>query len=264
MKASSDTPTASVPLLNRGKKHDHLELLARIDTSGSISAAANALGMSYKAAWEAVEKINNLADQPLVKRRVGGRQGGGAELTPQGRRLVAAYRRLDMERERVLAHLNQVMDDFDAYYSMIRRFDIKTSARNQFLGKVQSLKQGEINTEVILDIGGGDELVAIITRDSVAHLELAEGTEAYALIKAPWVILTTDTSLKTSARNRLCGVVARCQEGAVNAEVVIELPGGKHLAAIVTNDSTHSLGLREGARVCALIKSSHIILAVPA
>ena len=139
---------------------------------------------------------------------------------------------------------------------------MKTSARNQFLGTVKSIKQGPISAEVVMDIGGGDELVASITHDSKEHLALAEGMEVYALIKASWIIIATDNSLKFSARNRLCGVVARCQEGAVNAEVVIELPGGKTLAAIVTNDSIASLGLKQGMHVCALIKASHIILAV--
>jgi molybdate transport system regulatory protein len=141
---------------------------------------------------------------------------------------------------------------------------MKTSARNQFLGNVTKVTRGAVNSEVILDIGGGDSLAAIITNESVDNLALAPGVEAYALIKAPWVIVTTDESMKTSARNRLCGVVARCIEGAVNGEVIIDLPGGKSVAAIITNDSIQSLGLKEGVRACALIKASHIILAVPA
>lgn len=251
-----------LPALSRGKRWDHLELLERIDASGSISAAAHAMGMSYKAAWQAVEAMNNLSEQPVVARQTGGKHGGGTTLTDYGRRVVAAYRRLEKERERVLTHLNRIMDDFDQYYRVIRRFDMQTSARNQFLGKVKSVKPGAVNAEVILDIGGGDELAAIITHDSVEHLDLKPADEAYALVKAPWVILTTDASLKTSARNRLCGSVVRCQGGAVNGEVVIELPGGKLVAAIVTNDSIESLGLKVGVRACALIKASHIILAV--
>lgn len=254
----------ALPALSRGKRWDHLELLERIDASGSISAAANAMGMSYKAAWQAVEAMNNLSEHPLVARQTGGKHGGGTTLTEYGRRVVAAYRRLEKERERVLAHLGRLMDDFDEYYRMIRRFDMQTSARNQFLGTVQSVKTGAVNAEVILDIGGGDELAAIITNDSVEHLALKPGLEAYALVKAPWVILTTDDGLKTSARNCLCGTVVRCQEGAVNGEVIIELAGGKTVAAIVTNDSIQSLGLNAGVRACALIKASHVILAVPA
>jgi molybdate transport system regulatory protein len=250
--------------ISRGRRWDHLELLERIDVSGSISAAASAMGMSYKAAWEAVEAINNLSEQSLVERKTGGQHGGGSTLTTYGRRVVGAYRRLELEREQVLAKLAQVMDDFDEYYHLIRRFDMKTSARNQYLGSVKSIKLGAINAEVVLDIGGGDTLAAVITNESVEHLGLKVGSEAYAMIKAPWVIVTTSDGFKTTARNELRGTVVRCQEGAVNGEVIIELAGGKSVAAIVTNDSIKSLGLKEGAKACALIKASHVILAVNA
>ena len=250
--------------LARGRRWDHFELLERIDASGSISSAASAMGMSYKAAWQAVEAMNNLSELPVVERQTGGKHGGGTRLTTYGRRLVVAYRGLEKEREKVLAALGKIMDDFEQYYQLIRRFDMKTSARNQFLGKVKSVKHGPISAEVILDIGGGDELAAVITHDSAEHLALAPGVEAYALVKAPWVIVTTDDSIRTSARNRLCGTVVRCQEGAINGEVVIELPGGKLVVATITNESIHELGLAEGKRACALIKASHVILAVSA
>ncbi len=250
-------------MLSRGRRWDHLELLERIDASGSISTAAGAMGMSYKAAWQAVECMNNLSEQPVVERQTGGKNGGGTTLTPYGRRVVVAYRRLEKERERVLAALGQIMDDFEQYYELIRRFDMKTSARNQFLGRVKTVTKGAINSEVILDIGGGDELAAVITNDSADQLALKPGLEAYGLVKAPWVIVTTDESFRTSARNRLCGTVVRCQEGAVNGEVVIELPGGKLVVATITNESIHELGLAEGTRACALIKASHVILAIP-
>lgn len=250
--------------LARGRRWDHLELLERIDVTGSISAAASAMGMSYKAAWEAVETINNLAEQSLVERKTGGQKGGGTTLTVYGRRVVGAYRRLEQEREQVLKTLGRIMEDFDEYYHMIRRFDMKTSARNQFLGKIKSIKLGQINAEVVMDIGGGDTLAAVITNESVEHLGLKVGGEAYAMVKAPWVIVTTSQGFKTSARNELHGTVVRCQEGSVNGEVIIELAGGKTVAAIITNDSIKTLGLKEGAKACALIKASHIILAVTA
>ena len=254
----ADTTSA---LFSRGRKYDHMALLEQIDVTGSIRAAATALGMTYKTAWDAVEAINNMTDSALVKRRKGGRDGGGAKLTDHGRRLVSTHRRLDEERERVLQQLNNVVDDFDAYYQLIRRFDLKTSARNQFLGKVKTIKQGEISNEVILDIGG-DEIVANITSDSLEHLELKQGTEAYAMIKASWVILTLEHQLKTSARNKLTGKVARCHEGAINTEVIIELKGGKTLVATITNESAQELALKPDTQVTALIKASNVILAV--
>ncbi len=248
----------------RGKRWDHLELLERIDASGSISAAATAMGMSYKAAWQAVESVNNLSHEPLVVRQPGGSTGGGTCLTEYGRRVVATYRRLEQEWAAVPAAIGRTMDDFDQYYQMSRRFDMQTSARNQFLGTVNKLTKGAVNAEVVIDIGNGAELAAIITNDSVDHLGLEIGSEAYALVKAQWIILTVEQNFKTSARNALTGTVVRCQEGAVNAEVVIELPGGKTVAAIITNESVKTLNLKEGVRATALIKASHIILAVPA
>ena len=262
--AINKAETGVVPMLKlaRGRRWDHLELLERIDATGSINAASGAMGMSYKAAWEAVEAINNLSEAPLVERKTGGQKGGGTTLTSYGRRVVGAYRRLEQEREQVLKRLAEVMDDFDKYYQLIRRFDMKTSARNQFLGTVKSIKLGAINAEVMMDIGGGDMLAAVITNESVAHLGLKEGSEAYAMIKAPWVIVTTSDGFKTSARNELHGRVVRCQEGAINGEVIIELAGGKTVAAVVTNDSITSLGLKVGVKATALIKASHVILAV--
>lgn len=246
----------------RGRRWDHLELLERIDTTGSISSAANAMGMSYKSAWEAVESINNLSEQPLVERKAGGQKGGGTTLTTYGRRVVGAYRRLELEQAQILKALGNAIDDFDEYYHLIRRYDMKTSARNQFSGKVKSVKLGAVNAEVIVDIGCGNTLVAVITNESVDHLGLKVGAEVYALIKAPWVIVTTSEGCKTSARNELHGTVVRCQEGAVNGEVIIELAGGKSVAAIVTNDSIESMGLKVGVKASALIKASHVILAV--
>jgi molybdate transport system regulatory protein len=129
---------------------------------------------------------------------------------------------------------------------------------------MEDVELGQINAEVIVDIGGGDSIAAVITNESVEHLALKEGAEVYAMVKAPWVIVTTSDGFKTSARNELHGTVVRCQEGAVNGEVVIELAGGKSVAAVVTNDSIKSLGLTEGVKACALIKASHVILAVNA
>ena len=140
---------------------------------------------------------------------------------------------------------------------------MKTSARNQFQGRINQLTLGAVNAEVIVEMPGGDELVAIITNESVSSLGLKVGSDVFALINASWVILTpSEPGLRTSARNQLCGIVVSCVEGAVNGEVVIELAGGRRLAAIVTNESIRSLGLREGVHACALIKASHIVLAV--
>lgn len=68
--------------------------------------------------------------------------------------------------------------------------------------------------------------------------------------------------MKISARNQLVGVVQSITTGAVNAEVVVELPGGAPIVSIVTNDAVTSLGLEVGSKVVAVVKASNVMLAV--
>ncbi len=243
--------------------HGRIELLRQINEQGSISAAARVLGMSYKAAWHAVDAMNNLADKPLVERTTGGRHGGGTSLTNEGRRSVAMFGQVEEEYRRFLSRLSEGIADFDRFNQLIRRFAMKSSARNQFVGQVVKVEKGAVNGEVELDIGDGHRVIAIITNESIEELKLKKGREAYALIKASAPILVLeDDMLRCSARNRLCGTVVSCIEGAVNGEVGIELPGGKRLTTIITNESIRSLGLKEGVAACALVKASSVILAV--
>lgn len=69
-----------------------IELLAAVGETGSISAAGRALGMSYRRAWLLVDEANRMFKEPLVLASAGGSQGGGAQLTNLGRRVIAAYR----------------------------------------------------------------------------------------------------------------------------------------------------------------------------
>jgi molybdopterin-binding protein len=68
--------------------------------------------------------------------------------------------------------------------------------------------------------------------------------------------------MKISARNILKGKVVKILRGAVNSEVVIELPGGTQLVSIITNSSVDSLGLKEGKEAYAIIKASNVMVGV--
>jgi molybdate transport system regulatory protein len=67
-------------------------LLEAIDQTGSISAAGRVHAMSYRRAWLLVDELNQLFAAPLVAAHHGGAKGGGAQLTDEGRRIVALYR----------------------------------------------------------------------------------------------------------------------------------------------------------------------------
>jgi molybdate transport system regulatory protein len=70
------------------------DLLAGIAARGSIAAAGRAMGMSYKRAWALVEAMNATFSAPVVLAAKGGAGGGGAQLTPLGERVLAAYRQV--------------------------------------------------------------------------------------------------------------------------------------------------------------------------
>jgi molybdate transport system regulatory protein len=70
-------------------------LIALIDSTGSISAAARAMGMSYRRAWQLVEAINASFNRPVVITAVGGKRGGGAAVTAFGREIIASYERME-------------------------------------------------------------------------------------------------------------------------------------------------------------------------
>jgi molybdate transport system regulatory protein len=142
---------------------------------------------------------------------------------------------------------------------------MQISARNLLPVKVTAIQTGAINAEIALALAGGQEIVAVITNRSVQNLGLAVGSEAFAIVKAPSVIIAKGTpDLKFSARNLLPGTVKKIELGTVNAEVSLELAGGAIISAIITAQSVRSMGLAEGDAACALFKASTVILAVRA
>ncbi|UEP29756.1 MULTISPECIES: TOBE domain-containing protein [unclassified Burkholderia] len=243
-----------------------IALLAAIGDTGSITRAAKAVGLSYKAAWDAIDTMNNLAGEPLVTRSTGGKGGGGTTLTPRATSLITAFRTIEREHRRFIDAASAAVSGFDVDWALIGRIGMKTSARNQLFGKVESIVRGTVNDEVTLVLPGGQVIVAVLTHESADTLGLEPGADACALVKASWVVLAVDDeaepTLKVSARNQLHGTVETVAAGAVNSEVTLALDGGGTLTAVVTNDSVGALQLDVGRRAIALFKASSVILAV--
>lgn len=79
------------------------QLMDEIARSGSISAAARAMDMSYRRAWLLVETLNAMFGEPLVATTAGGRRGGGAALTARGAKVLAAYRTIERNAAKAAA-----------------------------------------------------------------------------------------------------------------------------------------------------------------
>lgn len=240
-----------------------IALLAAIGTEGSITAAAKKAGLSYKAAWDAVDTMNNLAGEPLVLRTTGGSHGGGASLTARAVKLIELYQAMSLEHERFMARLAKAAMPSSDSLELMQHMMIQTSARNNLAGTIKAIKPGSVNDEVILDVGSDLEIVASITKESVQSLGLQPKKKALAFIKASSVIVgLPGNGLKLSARNQLAGKISRITAGAVNAEICIELKQGSVIAAIITNESLKNLVLKEGDPAIAIFKASSVMLGV--
>ncbi len=239
---------------------ERIALLEAIGGLGSIRAAAARAGLSYKAAWDAVQAMNNLFDAPLVTAHPGGRTGGQAALTDRGHALVAAFHWVEAELARTVAKLDDGLSGDVG--TLIWSLGMRTSARNAMRGTVTGISDGAVNAEVTLQVADGVEVVAIVTRPSVAELGLAVGQPAVALIKSSFVMLAKGERLATSARNQIAGKVAAREDGAVSSEVTLDIAEGKTLTASITRESAEAMDLKAGDPVWALIKAPHVILAV--
>ncbi len=242
---------------------NRIDLLEQIDWCGSLSTAAKAAGMSYKTAWDALNVMNNLADHPLTVAVTGGSGGGGTQLTDEGKKVVRLYRLIEVEHQGMLARLEESLDDFDNYLPLLQRMTMRISAKNVFSGTVCEIKRDISVAQVVLQLKSGNRMTAVVSTDSVDALGLEVGSSAYALVKASSVMIARSSEpMKISAKNRITGCITRITESAVVGEVVLDIGAGETITATITDSSVRNLGLQEGNEVCAIIKSTSVIIGV--
>lgn len=233
-----------------------IALLRAIREHGSISAAARQCQLSYKAAWQHIDNINNLSPQPLVARLTGGKGGGGTRLTALGEQLLDAWEKTGVALQAGSMQERQTL-------ALLGRLAVRTSARNQLAGEISHIQRGAVNDTITLRLPGGSQLQAQITRESCDELALHEGGHAIALIKASWITLALpQAAAQIAIANRLPGKVGRITAGLVNSEVIVTLPGGYSLCAMVDNDSLASLAIEVDDAVCALFSSQSVIMGI--
>ncbi|WPL12651.1 MULTISPECIES: TOBE domain-containing protein [Thiorhodovibrio] len=241
---------------------ERIALLEQIETCGSITRAAKAVGISYKAAWDAVDAMNNLAPSPVVTTATGGRGGGGAVLTEEGRRLIAGFRTIAAEYRRFLADVNAAVQETGTEFDLLRRLSLRTSARNQFVGQVVAVSARMVDAEVELALPGDHRLRAGITNESVDCLGLRPGRQVWALVKAVAVGIDNPATQPPPESNRLCGRVQRITRSDGPAEVVLELTAGLTVRGVIAAELLEPRGIREGETACALFSPASVIVGV--
>lgn len=239
---------------------NRIDLLEAIERCGSITQAAKAVGLSYKAAWDAVEAMNNQADAPLLLRAPGGRHGGGSRLTDYGRRVLRLVRTLEGEYQQMLALLNDRNAEFDEYQRLMRRLSLRTSARNQWVGRVLQVRRSGLHAEVELQLDTDTRLRAAVSASSLQRLGLAPGVEVSALVKAVAIRLRpVDSSPDGADSNRWLATISEVRGRGPRVEVTAVLPGGRSVTAIFDR-SQGDAPLRKGTAICVDIEPSSVLL----
>lgn len=247
-----------------------IDILRQIGACGSISQAARAVGVSYKAAWQAVDTLTNLAGTPLVARAVGGAGGGGAQLTEAGHQLLAAADAMAQARGAVLARWQATPHAGPA----LARLAVRTSMRNQLPCVVDRLAvQGQIvcvhlrleGDGAVGDAAGAVALAARITRESAELLGLQPGLAVLALCKATAVRVErggraapAPAAAAPAGTLRLPGRATRVVRGESGDEVSAELAAGLHMVGFA---APHS-GLRAGSAVVLVVEENAVVLAL--
>jgi molybdate transport system regulatory protein len=225
---STPTPTALNEALGHTASDKRLEVLRRVGQTGSISQAAREAGISYKAAWQAIETLTHLSGLPLVDRSVGGSGGGGARITPQGLQLLALADELAQARAQVLARHAQ--GGAGGALPPLH-LGLRTSMRNQVPCVVTAVTAVAHGPMVAVDLRTpcGQALASLVTRESADLLGLAPGLAVLALCKATAVAVVpvgTDTAEPSDTACTLQGVVADVSPGLGAQEVALTLPSG--------------------------------------
>jgi len=260
-----------------------IDILRQIGSTGSISQAARVVGVSYKAAWQAVDTLTNLAGTPLVARAVGGAGGGGARLTEAGQQLLAAADAMAQARGAVLSRWQATPHAGPA----LARLAVRTSMRNQWPCVVQRLEvlgqivrvhlvfEAEVHAGAFANTAAhpsadmssaATALASRITRESAELLGLQPGLVVQALCKATAVRVERMAAPRAKAGPQSVGTgsfrlrakAVRVVRGESGDEVSAELAAGVQMVGFAAAGS----GLRAGSQVELIVDDNAVVLAL--
>ena len=242
---------------------ERIALVEAIAELGSIAAAAQRLGLSYKGAWDGVQALNTLFEAPLVVARPGGRSGGSAAVTPRGHAVVRAFREVEREIAAALSRLEAGLDRTARAEPAPLTWPpgVRTSARNALRGVVVRIDREAVTARVVLSLGEGTSLISRITRRSLDDLDLEVGKPVIALVKSSFVTLSGAAGAQ-AGDNALEGVITDRQDGETVSEITLALAEGKSLVATARREAADTRALTIGERVTATIHPSDVLLAV--
>jgi len=233
-------------------------LLDAIKEHGSISKAAKAVPMSYKSAWEAVDVMNSLAEEPIVYRETGGKDGGGTTITAYGETLLENYALLKEEHTRFLKRLSTLTDVKSGTFKTMERLALQLSARNQIQAEVINIVSHNVNAKIDLKLKGGQVLSSTITQEAVENLQIEVGQFLTAIFKSTAVSI--EEIVNETHINQLKGSIIQIDEDEEYIKLLVDIGAYDRVVSVMPKKHLDESVLSEGHVVDLQIKSTDIML----
>lgn len=215
-----------------------IDILQKIQQSGSISEAARLAGVSYKAAWQAIETLNSLAGENLVVKHVGGSTRGGAVLTEAGKEVLEAASALNKLRTQILS---DIKNKDQAALAALTSASLRMSVRNIVPCVIEKLERQGSKVSLLLKICPGQFIFSSITLESSQLLNLFEGKAVLALFKAVAAKIESEPP-KDPQSPYLSGLVSRISKEVDNREITLQLPNGVNVVGFDATNKDYKIG----------------------
>lgn len=240
-----------------------INLLNAIDQTGSLNQAAKQVGLSYKGAWQIIERVNTVSPKTIVSTAVGGTKGGGSYLTDAGKSLISLFLRLRQQHQQFLKQLNADIANDPDLVILMQRLVVKTSANNQLFGKISALRMGAVNMEADVILKSGEKITTTFSCAAGNELNLAVDLDAVLLINDSDITLINDNDISNfSAQNHLHGTVLSLHQNEIEAKAILLLVGGETLTVSLSEQEIEQLKLHVGSKIWAIFKSNAPILGI--
>ena len=217
---------------------ERIKLLEKVAELGSIAKAAKVTGFSSRPLGYGQCGEQPAADAGLFD-PAGRTFGGGAEVTPEGRQLIATFHRLE-EKLSLISNLIAEEGLQGQEEALLWAVGARISARNVFQAEVSQIKRWPVDVEVTLKIADNHQIMAIVTNEAADDLALEPGRKLLALVKSSFIQLFAAEHAPNGGHNCFLGEVTERVDAERNSEIRIDIGHGKTLHVVASRQTAEN------------------------
>lgn len=225
-----------------------VQLLENIMVYGSISKAAKASGVTYKTAWEWIDKMNALAPKSLVQKISGGKGGGGTIVTVYAKELMQTYEEVDALHQKHLETLEKAFDYLDDAKE-------KTFGFSRLDATITNISVHEKRVNVELKLACGSLINIQSPLSFIEVNKLHAGSLTSVLIESEAVSVSRSLNQEISSRNKLKTKVEDIIIEGEDVLLTLLLCKDQYLTSRITSKSYTDLNVKKGDELMAMFKA---------